>query len=83
MSASTKLVDNLEGVDNFHSWKYMIALIIEENDLAIFMKENVPKPTYDIAKAKYQKDMVRAKIIIVDSIKYHLIPQVSSNNTQK
>jgi hypothetical protein len=42
MSRSTKLVDNLEGVDNFHSWKYMIALILEENDLAIFIKENVP-----------------------------------------
>jgi hypothetical protein len=42
MSGSTKLVDNLEGVDNFRSWKYMIALILEENDLAIFIKENVP-----------------------------------------
>jgi hypothetical protein len=27
--------------------------------------------------------MVRAKIIIADSIKYHLIPQVESNNTPK
>jgi hypothetical protein len=27
--------------------------------------------------------MIRAKIIIADSIKYHLIPQVSSKNTPK
>jgi hypothetical protein len=83
MSASTKLVDKLEGVDNFHAWKYSISLIIEENDLAIFIKENVLEPTNATAKAKYQKDMVRAKRIIANSIKDHLIPQVSSKNTPK
>jgi hypothetical protein len=42
MSASTKLVDKIEGVDNFRAWKYRIALILEENDLARFIKEDVP-----------------------------------------
>jgi hypothetical protein len=37
----------------------------------------------DATKAKYKKDMVRAKRIIADSIKDHLIPQVSSENTPK
>jgi hypothetical protein len=41
MFASTKLVDKLEGVDNFHAWKYRIALILKENDLSRFIKENV------------------------------------------
>ena len=41
MSASTKIVDKLEGVDKFYAWKYRIALILEENDLARFIKENV------------------------------------------
>jgi hypothetical protein len=44
MSASTKLVDKLEGVENFRAWKYKIGLILEENDLAKFIKENVPDP---------------------------------------
>jgi hypothetical protein len=83
MFASTKLVDKLEGVENFHAWKYRIALILEENDLAKFIKENVPEPEEDAAKAKYQKDMVRAKRIIADSIKDHLIPQLASKNTPK
>jgi hypothetical protein len=52
MSASTNLFDKLEGVDNFRAWKYRIALILEENDLAKFIKENVPKPAEDAAKAK-------------------------------
>ena len=83
MSASTKLVDKLEGVENFRAWKYRIALILEENDLAKFIKENVLEPEEDAAKAKYKKDMVRAKRIIADSIKDHLIPQVASKNTPK
>ena len=67
----------------FRAWKYKIGLILEENDLAKFIKENVWKPEEDEAKEKYKKDMIRAKRIIVDSIKNHLIPQVSSKNTPK
>jgi hypothetical protein len=83
MSASTKIVDKLEGVEKFRAWKYRISLIVEENDLARFIKENVPEPADVIDKEKYQKDMVRAKRIIEDYIKDHLIPQVESNNTPK
>jgi hypothetical protein len=38
MFASTKLVDKLEGVENFRVWKYIIGLVLEENDLAKFIK---------------------------------------------
>ena len=65
------------------AWKYIIGLILEENNLAKFIKENVPEPEENAAKEKYKKDMIKAKRIIVDSIKDHLIPQVSSNNTPK
>jgi hypothetical protein len=45
MSTSTKLVDKLEGVEKFRAWKYRIGLILEENDLARFIKEDVPEPS--------------------------------------
>ena len=83
MSASTKLVDKLEGVENFRAWKYIIGLVLEENDLAKFIKENVPEPEENATKEKYKKDMIKAKRIIAYSIKYHLIPQVSSKNNPK
>jgi hypothetical protein len=60
MSASVKLVDKLEGVENFHAWKYRIGLILEENDLARFVKEEVPEPSDAAKKAKHQKDTIRA-----------------------
>jgi hypothetical protein len=70
-------------VKNSCAWKYIIGLILEENGLAKFIKENVPELEEDEAKEKYKKDMIKAKRIIADSIKDHLIPQVSSKNTAK
>ena len=46
------------------------------NDLANFIKGVVSDSEEDEAKEKYKKDMIRAKRIIVDSIKDHLIPRV-------
>jgi hypothetical protein len=83
MSASTKLVDKLEGVENFCAWKYRVGLTLEENDLPRFVKEEVPKPVDAADSAKHHKHIIRAKRIIADSIKDHLIPHVSSKKTLK
>jgi hypothetical protein len=55
MSACTKLVDKIEGVENLCAWKYRIAFILEENDLARFIKEDVPEPTDAADKTKHQR----------------------------
>ena len=83
MSASMKLDDKLEGMEKFCAWKYRIGLILEENELARFVKEEVPEPDDAAGKTKHQKDTVRAKRIIADSIKDHLIPYVSPKRFQK
>ena len=46
-----------------------------------YISEEVPVPEGDEAKALHNKKLVMAKKIIVDSIKDHLIPQVSSLKT--
>jgi hypothetical protein len=83
MSASAKLVEKLDGIDNFRAWKYRISLILAENDLSRFIKEEVEEPEDAIEKAKHQKDSIRAQRIITDLIKDHLIPYVSSKKTPK
>ena len=83
MTSNTKLEDKLEGIENFRAWKYRIGLILQENDLDKYVKEEVSEAEEDEAKEKQKKDMIRAQRIIVDSIKYHLIPQVSSKKTPK
>ena len=79
MSHHTKLDEKLEGADNFWAWKYRISLVLEENELDSYIHEEVLVPEEDEAKKK----MVMEKRIIADSIKDHLIPQVSSLKTPK
>ena len=78
MSHHTNLDENIEGAYNFRSWKYRISLVLEENEL-----EEVPVPKGDETKALHKKQLVMEKSIIADSIKDHLIQQVSSLKTPK
>ena len=83
MTKNTKLDEKLEGAENFRAWKYRIMLILQENDLDQFVKEEVKEPEEDEAKYKHKKDMIIAKRIIAEYIKDNLIPQVSSMETPK
>ena len=82
MSHHTKLDENLEGDNNFRAWKHRISLVLEENELDSYINE-VPVPEGDEAKDLHKKNLIQAKRIIADSIKDHLIPQVSSLKTPK
>ena len=44
MALSTKLEDKIEGIENFQAWKYRIGLILQENDLDNYVKEEVSEP---------------------------------------
>ena len=83
MTQHTQLEDKLGGVDNFRAWKYIISLILEENDLDQYINGEVLKPKGDEAKDTHNKNFIKFKRIIADSIKDHLIPHVPSFNTPK
>ena len=83
MAPSTKLEDKLEGIENFRTWKYRIGLILKDNDLEKYIKDEVVELEEAEAKEKHRKDLIRAQRIIVDSIKDHLISHVSSKKTPK
>ena len=74
MTNNTKLEDKLEGVENFRAWKYRVLLILEEHDLVNYVKEGFAEPEGDEEKAKHNRNMVKGKRMIADSIKDHLIP---------
>ena len=74
MSHHTKLDEKREGADNFQAWKYKISLVLEENELESYINVEVSVPEGDEAKALHKKNMVMGKRILVDSIKYHVIP---------
>jgi len=41
MTSISKLDDKIEGSENFWAWKYRVMLILEENDLEKFVKEEL------------------------------------------
>ena len=80
---SHHLNDKLGGAENFQAWKYKFSLVLEENELDTYISGEVPVLEGDEAKALHKKNLVKAKKIIVDSIKDYLIAQVSSLKTPK
>ena len=83
MTHHTQLEDNIGGVDNLWAWKYKIFLILEENDLDQYITGEVPEPEGDEAKDSHKRSMDKDKRVIVDSMKDHLIPHISSLKTLK
>ena len=83
MAPSIKLEDKLEGLENFMAWNYRIGLVFKENGLEKYIKDEIAEPEEAEAKEKHEQGLIKAMRIIVDSIKDHLIPQVSSKKTPK
>ena len=75
MAPSTKLEDKLEGIEKFLAWKYRIGLILKENGLEKYIKDEIAKPTEVEAKEKHEQDLIKAMRIIADSIKDYLVPR--------
>ena len=65
----TNIDENIEGYDNFRTWKYRISLALEKNELDSYINEEVPVPEEDEAKALHKKKLVMTKRIIANSKK--------------
>jgi hypothetical protein len=83
MSTNMRVEDRLDGEDNFRSWKHKVHLILEENELLDHIKQILPEPEEEDPKAKFRKNEVKAKRILTESIKDHLIPNVLEMKTPK
>ena len=73
--------DHLDGVTNFISWKSRV-LILEKNDLLKLVNEKVPEPEAEEDKSHRRSD-ARARRIMVDSVRDHLVPQISQKKTTR
>jgi hypothetical protein len=83
VSTSIRFEDILDGVSNFLSWKIRVTLLVEENDLWDNVKDVVPSPTDLQQLVSHKKKEVRAKQMIMDAIKHHLIPHILEKMTKK
>jgi regulator of replication initiation timing len=83
MVNTLKLEDRLEGETNFQDWKARVFLLLEENDLKEYVEEVVPSPTHAVDLEFHKKREVKAKQVLVEFVKDHLIPHISKKTYSK
>jgi hypothetical protein len=81
MVSSLRVEDRLVGATNFGSWKTRILFMLDGNKIQNYVKEYVSEPKSAKEKARHKKNEAKAKRILIDSIKYHLIPHIADLKT--
>lgn len=78
MVAGLKVEDRLEGALNFTSWKVRVLLALEKLELLQFVEDmDLTKPSDLEELKKFNKNTLKAKKFLIDSVKDHLVPITS------
>ena len=84
MVSGLRVEDRLDGVANFNPWKARIALILEENELWDIVVSTATNPftvpTDATLKIAFMKKDVKARRIILDAVRDHIIPHISGKD---
>ena len=75
-TSGLRVEDRLDGGGNWTPWKARIVLLLEEYELWEIVEQTVLVPTDTTLRVEFKKKNVKAKRIILDSIKDHIIPHV-------
>ena len=67
--------DRLDGASNYGSWKTRVLIALEEYDMVEFVVNDIPKPTEEDQErwASWRRHDVKARKILIDSVKSHLL----------
>ena len=82
-SAGLRFEDRLNGASNFYPWRERIGLVLEENGLLEIGEGKVEETTNLVKLATHNKKYGKAKRIIVNGVKEHIIPHLSGKKTTK
>jgi hypothetical protein len=84
MATGLRVEDRLDGAANFNPWKERIVLLLQECELWDIVNNTqtnlVTVPTDATLLAAYTKKNIKAKRIILDAIKDHVIPHVTGKS---
>jgi hypothetical protein len=83
MVNTLKLEDMLERETNFCAWKARVLLLLEENYLKEYVQSMVADPTNLQELAAHKKKEVKAKRVLLESVKDHLIHHIVEKTIPK
>ena len=76
-----RLEDRLEGASNFSSWKIRVMIILREMELEEYIETNISMPENEPEKVTWKRHNNKTMNIIIDSVKDHILPSISSLKT--
>jgi len=68
--------DRLDGASNFTVWKARILSVLDKNHVKNFALKTIAIPIDPVENDKYEEAMVKAKNIILDGVKDHVVPHI-------
>ena len=75
--------DCLDGASSYGSWKPRVLLYLEENKVKEFALTTVPVPDDATQLAAWKSNDVKARKILMDSVKNHLVSHLAKSDTAK
>ncbi|KAH9321246.1 hypothetical protein KI387_015885, partial [Taxus chinensis] len=75
--------DRLDGASNFGVWKARLSLLLEENGIKDYVTTVVTVPTDATQLAAYKKEDAKARRIVLDGVKDHIVPHISELDMAK
>ena len=75
--------DRLDTASNFGVWKARLSLLLEENGIKDYVTSVVAVHTDATQLATYKKDDAKARRIILDGVKDHIVPHIVELDTAK
>jgi hypothetical protein len=81
MKNITPMEDRLDGASNFSPRKSKLLVTLEEENLLDATTKTLPETTTELEKKIRKEDDVRARKIIIYSIRDHLLPQIATLKT--
>jgi hypothetical protein len=83
MVSTFTVEDRLDGATNFRAWKAKLLFLLEETDLKDYVGMVIPDPNEPHELVDHKKREVKAKQVLLDPMKDHLIPHISEKKTTK
>ena len=75
--------DRLEGASNYVIWKTRILVVLEEYDLEAYVKSVVVVPTENDQRKKYKVEQGKAKGLILDGVRDHVVSHLQGKDTTR
>jgi len=71
----------LDGSSNYIAWKDHMEAVLEDNNLKEFIDQEVPKPIRAAELAKWKKCVARARRILLEGVRDHIVSSLHGKKT--